>query len=154
MRYPKEMTILGQKVPVKVQDKPLYQFYVCPHCNKNGYSYQFHLGVNDAKKCPACGCEDVQPVQNKYVLGQFDVPESTVKLFFNEQVRDMCEVNVVHETIEAIDSICDLKLPHQTITTLAAALYQAFKSGGVDFSTDPEVEVSDEYASSDLAYAA
>lgn len=39
----------------------------------------------------------------------------------------------VHEHIEAADAIYELKLPHQTIQTLSAALYQAFSSGEVNF---------------------
>lgn len=133
MRYPESMQIIGQEVKVDLLPKPLYQFHICPKCE----GYRFPVPTGTSKACPACGCEETRPVDNTYVLGQYVVPENKIKNWHSNDpnLRKMCETSFVHETIEAIDSICDLKLKHPQITTLAAALYQAFSTGKVDFSS-------------------
>ena len=144
MIYPKNMTILGQVVPVEIIKTPLYQVYTCPHCvNPNtGRAFEFHAPYGEGKACPACGREDTQPKEHTYVLGQYSVRDNKIKNFHSEleSMRQVCETSFVHETIEAINSICDLKLSHQTITTLAASLYQAFSTGKVDFSKNGDIE--------------
>ena len=140
MKYPKSMTILGQEVAVNIIDQPLYQRHICPKCVFKGENFSFPVPTGTSKACPACGCEETIPVENSYVLGQFAVKENAITNWHNEEylksfphVREVCETSFVHETVEAINSIGDLHLPHQTITTLASMLYQAFSTGGVDF---------------------
>ena len=58
-------------------------------------------------------------------VGMFNNKASTMTIMDGEAL--------VHETIEAADVIYDLKLPHQTIQTLAVAMHQAFASGNVAF---------------------
>ena len=135
MRYPESMQILGQTVCVELLPKPLYQMHSCPKCD--GYKFPVPMGGKE-KTCPACGCEETRPVNNTYILGQYVVPENRIKNWHSNDpaLRQMCETSFVHETIEAIDSICDLKLKHPQITTLAAALYQAFSTGNVSFESN------------------
>lgn len=129
MKYPKKMNILGQEVSVELVDTPLYQMHSCPNCA----GYRFPVGHGKERKCPSCGSEDTRPIDNTYVLGQYSGTKSEIKNWHSDQHKQVCETSFVHETIEAINSICDLKLPHQTITTLSAALYQAFSTGDVAF---------------------
>ena len=134
MRYPKSMKILGQEVGVNIIPTPLYQKHKCPNCIVHGAMLEFPVPTgSESKACPACGCENTIPVENSYVLGQFSVKKNQITNWHDADYADVCETSFVHETIEAINSICDLKLPHQTITTLAAALKQAFTTGEVDF---------------------
>lgn len=135
MRYPTSMNIIGQTVGVELKDNPLYQMHVCPHC-RNPYTsepFKFPVAFGESKTCPACGATDTQPLDNTYVLGQFVVKENVIKTWHDDSIADVCGTCFVHETIEAIDSIGDLKLNHTQITTLASALYQAFTSGKVSF---------------------
>ena len=137
MKYPKSMKILGQEVGVSIVDKPIYQKHTCPVCMFNGAHLEFPVPFgSEDKACPACGCENTIPVKNSYVLGKFSVRENAITNWHDESYKDVCETSFVHETIEAINSICDLKMPHQTITTLAAAIKQAFTTGGVNFAED------------------
>ena len=136
MKYPKSMTILGQEVAVNIIDQPLYQRHICPKCVFKGENFSFPVPTGTSKACPACGCEETIPVENSYVLGQFAVKDNAITNWHDDRFKDVCETSFVHETIEAINSICDLRLPHQTITTLAAAIKQAFTTGGVDFAED------------------
>ena len=135
MKYPTSMKILGQEIGVDIIPTPLYQMHRCPKCiMPNGSMYSFPVTTgSDSKACPACGFEDTIPVENSYVLGQFSVKKNQITNWHDDEFADVCETSFVHETIEAINSICDLKLPHQTITTMAAALKQAFSTGGVNF---------------------
>jgi hypothetical protein len=68
-----------------------------------------------------------------YVIGEYHPIARTMKCYHSEAHKDTCGESFVHETVEAIDSLYDLGLPHQTITTLATALYQAYSSGSVSF---------------------
>ena len=53
------------------------------------------------------------------------------------------ETNFIHEVIEAVNSLGDLKLNHTQITSLAGDLYQAFTSGGINFgNTSGEVALA------------
>jgi hypothetical protein len=143
MNYPKQMIIGGQTIGVEILDTPLYQFYECPKCtmwknkDESERAYRFHVPYGTKQPCPACGCERVQPVDNTYVLGQYLVRENRIKNWHSTDasLQQVCETSFVHETIEAIDSIMDLKLNHTQITTLASSLYQAFNTGGVNFGT-------------------
>jgi len=50
------------------------------------------------------------------------------KILINKNlVQSNQESTILHEILEAINSIYDLNLPHQTIQTLEAALYQIYK---------------------------
>lgn len=50
------------------------------------------------------------------------------KILINKNLsKSNQESTVIHEIIEAINSIYDLNLPHQTIQTLEAALYAIYK---------------------------
>lgn len=140
MQYPESMNIGGQNIKVQLLDNPLYQFHVCPTCKNpfNGEPFQFPVPTGESKACPACGCEHTQPMDNTYVFGQFVVKENTLKAWHNDAIADVCGTCFVHETMEAIDSIFDLKLNHTQITTIASALYQAFTSGGVSFVEGPK----------------
>ena len=135
MRYPSNMNIGGQNIKVELLDQPLYQFHVCPHCRDlfTGQPFRFPVPTGETKTCPACGATDTQPQDNTYVFGQFLVKDNTLKTWHNDDISDVCGTCFVHETIEAIDSIGDLKLNHTQITTLASLLYQAFSSGAVSF---------------------
>lgn len=140
MIYPASMNIAGQTIDVKILDNPLYQMHICPNC-KNPYTsepYRFPVPTGESKACPACGCEHTQPVDNTYVFGQYVVKDNVLKTWHSDKIPDVCGTCFVHETIEAIDSIGDLKLNHTQITSLASMLYQAFTSGGVDFSKKSE----------------
>lgn len=145
MIYPKKMTISGQDVHVEIIEHPLYRVFVCPHCidASKGEPYSFHVpyGV-EGKNCPACGRADTQPKDYSYIFGQYSPLRNEIKNWHNDHpnMKQVCETSFVHETIEAINSICDLQLPHQTIATLASQLYQAYSTGKVDFSRDGEVK--------------
>lgn len=50
------------------------------------------------------------------------------KILLNKNLsKSNQQSTVIHEILEAINSIYDLNLPHQTIQTLEAALYQIYK---------------------------
>ena len=74
-----------------------------------------------------------QVAKNQFVIGEYHPLDRTMKCYHSEAHKDTCGESFVHETVEAIDALYDLNLPHQTITTLATALYQAYTSGGVSF---------------------
>lgn len=71
-----------------------------------------------------------------YVIGEYHPLTRAIKIYHTEKNIKMSGENFVHETIEAVNGLYDLDLPHQTITTLATALYQAYSSGGVSFVDD------------------
>lgn len=101
MRYPEQMQIGGNNIPVEVLAEPIRQ--VGPH---------------------------------SYVIGEYHPLTRAMKIYHTDSNVKMCGENFVHETIEAINGLYDLNLPHQTITTLATALYQAYSSGNVSFAED------------------
>lgn len=68
-----------------------------------------------------------------YVIGEYHPLTREIKIFHTDDNPKMCGENFVHETIEAVNGLYDLNLEHQTITTLATALYQAYSSGNVSF---------------------
>jgi hypothetical protein len=106
MKYPEQMQIGGNTIPVQVLDNPIRQ---------------------------------VSPTS--YVIGEYHPLTREIKIYHTDDNIRMSGENFVHETIEAVNGLYDLSLPHQTITTLATALYQAYSSGNVDFS---ETEVGAE----------
>ncbi len=55
----------------------------------------------------------------------------TISSNINPQVQ---EVTLLHEIIEIINNICDLALPHQTISTLETNLFQVIRDNKLDFS--------------------
>ena len=134
-QYPSKMNVVGQTIPVKIIEHPLYTWSTCPHCKDaaTGEPYSFIVPFGEAKACPACGCAETQPRENSYVFGQFDVRDNTITNWHQDEYSDVCGTSFVHETIEAINSVNDLKLNHTQITALAANIYQAFSSGGVQF---------------------
>jgi hypothetical protein len=138
MNYPSQMTIVGQTVPVSIIDTPLYTFATCPTCKdpSTNEPYTFIVDYGAEAVCPACGCTHCQPRENSYVFGQFDVLQNKITNWHSDAYSDVCGTSFVHETIEAINSINDIKLNHTQITTLAANIYQAFSSGGVAFSSE------------------
>lgn len=133
MNYPKSIVVGGQTIQVETTDTPLLKVYTCPDC---GPGFRFFLPFKEGGVCPACGRKNPQPIDNTYALGQFDILKNTITTWkcTDKKVREQCETSFVHEVIEAINSIHGLELEHPKITTLGTALYQAFTSGGVDFS--------------------
>lgn len=101
MRYPEQMQIGGNTIPVEVVSEPIRQ--VGPQA---------------------------------YVIGEYHPLSRKIKIYHTEKNIKMCGENFVHETIEAVNGLYDLNLPHQTITTLATALYQAYSTGNVSFTDD------------------
>ena len=71
-----------------------------------------------------------------YIIGSYSPLSRGMVCYHNDDLIDTCGENFTHETVEAINSLYDLKLDHQTITTLATALYQAFASGEVSFTKE------------------
>jgi len=102
MKYPSQMQIGGNTVPVTVLDAPIRQVS-----------------------------------QTSYVIGEYHPLTREMKIYHTDNNIQMCGENFVHETIEAINGLYDLNLAHQTITTLATALYQAYSSGNVSFVDSP-----------------
>lgn len=132
MKFPTKMQVAGQVVYVQTQPDPIYQFYKCPVCVDGEEAYSFPVLGGKHAKCPACGCETVQPME-AYVMGCYSVLDDLITLRVTETNTEAAGTNFVHETVEAVNSICDLQLDHTQITTLSTVLYQAFSSGGVNF---------------------
>lgn len=111
MQYPKSMQIGANTISVFTHNKPL---------SVSTEQYEDENTGKVVTKTTTKTCE-YSPLDNRidiYVLPNND---------------SFGGVNFVHETIEAIDDKYDLKLNHTQITTLAEALYQAYKSGAVSF---------------------
>ena len=104
MRYPEQMQIGGNTIPVVVTDQPLRKVD-----------------------------------EHSYIIGQYHPLTREITIYHSDDMKKMCGENFVHETIEAVNGLYDLNLQHQTITTLATALYQAYSTGNVSF-VDNEVE--------------
>ena len=75
---------------------------------------------------------------HSYVIGEYHPLTRAMKIYHTNNNIRMCGENFVHETIEAINALYDLNLSHQTITTLATALYQAYSTGNVNFCEEVE----------------
>jgi len=84
-----------------------------------------HVHVTDAPMTRAA--------DNKKVVGKFLPLAGDMYIFHDTDKPEIGGEAFVHELCEAADVIYDLKLPHQTIQTLSAALFQAFSSGKVAF---------------------
>lgn len=132
MKFPTKMQVAGQVVHVQTQPEPVFQFYACPTCVDGTEAYSFPVPNGHKPKCPACACEVVQPM-DAYVMGCYSVLDDLITLRVTDTNTEAAGTNFVHETVEAVNSICDLQLDHTQITTLSTVLYQAFSSGGVSF---------------------
>lgn len=75
-----------------------------------------------------------------YVIGEYHPLTRGIKIYHTDSNKKMCGENFVHETIEAVNALYDLNLSHQTITTIATALYQAYSTGNVSFVDDEVME--------------
>lgn len=62
------------------------------------------------------------------VLGRYDPAVQQITLFNNEEKPCVAEANYIHEVIEAIDTLGDLKLNHTQISALASSLHQVLKT--------------------------
>lgn len=127
MRYPKEMMVAGQRIPVTYFDDYIYREYKCVECG---------LVADYSEEHPTC-CKACKSTKLAYtgqvVTGAYDGGASLMKITMMDDRDDIVGVNLTHETIEAVNSICDLHLTHTQISVLGATLYQAFASGEVDF---------------------
>ena len=77
--------------------------------------------------------ELITKADGKKVVGMFRPLTNAITVCNAHGKDDIAGEAFVHELCEAADVIYDLKLPHQTIQTLSAALYQALSSGEVSF---------------------
>lgn len=125
MKYPAQIQITGQTIPVHVQDTPVAVVYHCEACKHRSPVY---TGAD--RVCRKCGSTDMTPTEG-VIIGQYSCTNSYIRVYHNDEAPTMCGINFFHEVLEAINSINDLKLPHQTITTLAACWYQAMSSGNL-----------------------
>ena len=81
--------------------------------------------------------EPIKKVGDKqWMIGSYHSIDRKITQFHSDDHVDMCGESFLHETIEAANDIYDLQLNHTVITSLAAALYQAFNSGKVSFATN------------------
>lgn len=141
MRYPTNMTIAGLDVPVKTQNAPVYTVYVCPSCKdpNTGDPLQLYLNTTTGQSCPCCGITAIQPT-GQHVYGTYNILDNKITICTSsEQIGGL---NLVHETIEGINDICDLNMDHTQISTLGAMLYKAFASGKVDFTPVNELPIA------------
>lgn len=60
------------------------------------------------------------------ILGRYVPSKQEITLFDNPDKPSVAESNFIHEAIEAIDVLGDLKLNHTQISTLSSALHQVF----------------------------
>lgn len=125
MKYPAQIQITGQTIPVYVQDTPVAEVYRCDAC---GYNSPVYAGT--AAVCRKCGHASLTPTEG-IILGQYSCTNSYIRVYHSDETPTLCGINFFHEVLEAINSVNDLKLPHQTITTLAACWYQAMSSGNL-----------------------
>lgn len=58
------------------------------------------------------------------ILGRYTPSKQEIILYHNEAKPSIAQSNFIHETIEAIDLLGDLKLNHTQISTLSSALHQ------------------------------
>jgi len=70
---------------------------------------------------------------DKFYIGKFEPLANAITVYHDDKIADVSHETFVHELIEAADVIYELKLPHATIQTLSAALYQALSTGAVSF---------------------
>ncbi len=138
MRYPTNMNIAGIDVPVHVQASPVYTLYKCPVCKDadTKEALVVYLREHEDIACPCCDTTQLQNTQ-LFIWGKYDILNCDIAISApNEQVGGM---NLVHETIEGINSLCDLGIDHTAISTLGTMLYKAFASGCVDFTPKANV---------------
>ena len=103
--------------------------------NINSYPTSVQIGAHDIKVKTVEG--PIRIEGNDTIIGNY-IP--TKKEIICSHMRDMSSTtfgeNFVHEVMEAANDINDLGLSHQTITTLASSMFQAFSSGKVNFGTN------------------
>lgn len=75
---------------------------------------------------------EIIPGQGR-VLGRYDPAMQQITLFHNEEKPCIAEANYIHEVIEAIDTLGDLKLNHTQISALASSLHQVLKTQEFDY---------------------
>lgn len=68
--------------------------------------------------------------------GMFEPMLNRATIYNDKDNATIGEETFIHELIEFVDGKYDLQLPHQTITTLAVCLRQAFTSGSVCFTNE------------------
>lgn len=61
------------------------------------------------------------------ILGRYTPSKQEITLYNNKDKPSIAQSNFIHETIEAIDLLGDLKLNHTQISTLSSALHQVFQ---------------------------
>ena len=136
MRYPSSMSIAGIDVPVTVSNEPIYTLYKCPTCRDPDTQEALTLYLKSGETtCPCCGCAIVQPT-GQYTYGAYSVADNNISICASTE--QMGGLNLVHETIEGINDLCDLQMDHTQISTLGAMMYKAFASGKVDFTPRSE----------------
>lgn len=79
--------------------------------------------------------EPLRIENDEIIIGSYHFEDKVIRLTHLDTSPTTAGENLVHEIIEAANHIYDMKLPHQTISTLAAGLFQALHSGGVNFGT-------------------
>lgn len=127
MKRPTQMKISEVVVPVKYINEPVMRFYNCAQCGT-----EVPLPPGQERVCSTCGSKWLT-YSNAYANGMYDVEDVAITLNANTS-EQILGFNFVHETIEAINALCDLGMDHTQISTLGMNLYGAFASGKVDFS--------------------
>lgn len=61
------------------------------------------------------------------ILGRYTPAKQEITLYHNKDKPGIAQSNFIHETIEAIDLLGDLKLNHTQISTLSSALHQVLQ---------------------------
>lgn len=67
------------------------------------------------------------------ILGRYDPAIQQILLYNNPEKPSIAESNFVHEVIEAVDKMNDLKLNHTQISTLASSLHQILTTREYDY---------------------
>lgn len=67
------------------------------------------------------------------ILGRYDPAVQQIRLYNNPEKPSIAESNFVHELIEAVDVMNDLKLNHTQISTLASSLHQILTTQEFDY---------------------
>ncbi len=99
--------------------------------NKESYPKTFNMGAHTikVKVLP----EPLREDKGLITIGAYYSRAKEIACTHDNTSPSTYGENFVHEVMEAANDINDLQLSHQTITTMAAALFQAFSSGKVNF---------------------
>jgi hypothetical protein len=135
MRYPTEMRINEVVVPVTYVTEPVRVWYTCTQCNS-----QHGFKPGEEHVCPVCKSTWMK-YDELYANGVYNYRDVAITLTDNGK-EAMVGFNLVHETIEAINALCDLCLDHTQISTLGMNLYGAFSSGRVDFTPGQQQQLA------------